>query len=614
MDADSDGGGESSDFSTTNVQEKGVDEGDVVKNDGNYAYIVSKDQGKVFVVDVYPPGSMEIISTIDIEDGNIKELYLSGNKLTILGTKGGSSYYYYRDPYYQSDDDPPAAFVKVFNIDDRREPVLFREDEIEGNFISSRMIDGYFYMIMSRYCSNVENESTLPAPANEIYYADEYDTSYSFIGVSSINVHSRDEVPYGRMMLFGYSSEIYVSTNNVYLTQSKRMSWFEQMEREIDDVVVPILPNREKWLLEGVDNADLTRQEKMSEKDRIIGEYLDNISESQENDFYEKWREGKVNFTKKIAPELEMTAIHRISIQKGYINFKASGEVPGYILNRFSMGEYDSHFRIATTTGHVSRTGVGTAKNHLFVLNMDLETVGNISDIAPGERIYSARFMGKRAYMVTFDKVDPFFVIDVSDPYKPEILGELKIPGYSDYLHPYDENHIIGLGLDTVLAEGGQFSWYQGVKLSMFDVTDFNNPKETSKYIIGDRGTHSIAQRDPHAFLFSLRKNLLVIPIQLYEIDEAKTNVEPNTRGEFTWEGAYVFDVTAEYGFRLKGRITHHDGGFSYNYRSYGYELESIYRSFYISDVLYTVSFSALKASSMDALVEINKVDLPNTE
>jgi uncharacterized secreted protein with C-terminal beta-propeller domain len=369
MDADSDGGGESSDFSTTNVQEKGVDEGDVVKNDGNYAYIVSKDQRKVFVLDVYPPGSMEIISTIDIEDGNIKELYLSGNKLTILGTKGGSSYYYYRDPYYQSDDDPPAAFVKVFNIDDRREPVLFREDEIEGNFISSRMIDGYFYMIMSRYCSNVENESTLPAPANEIYYADEYDTSYSFIGVSSINVHSRDEVPYGRMMLFGYSSEIYVSTNNVYLTQSKRMSWFEQMEREIDDVVVPILPNREKWLLEGVDNADLTRQEKMSEKDRIIGEYLDNISESQENDFYEKWREGKVNFTKKIAPELEMTAIHRISIQRGYINFKASGEVPGYILNRFSMGEYDSHFRIATTTGHVSRTGVGTAKNHLFVLN-----------------------------------------------------------------------------------------------------------------------------------------------------------------------------------------------------------------------------------------------------
>jgi uncharacterized secreted protein with C-terminal beta-propeller domain len=277
------------------------------------------------------------------------------------------------------------------------------------------------------------------------------------------------------------------------------------------------------------------------------------------------------------------------------------------------MDEHEEHFRVATTTGYVWRNGNGSAKNHIYVMDMDMNITGSIKDIAPTEMIYSTRFMGNRAYVVTFKKVDPFFVIDLSDPKEPKILGELKIPGYSDYLHPYDENHVIGLGKET--HDMGTFAWFQGVKLSLFDVTDVENPKELSKFVIGDRGTYSPAQSDPHTFLFSKKNNLLVIPIRLYEINRTQNpNPSPSTHGEFTWEGAYVFNISKEGGINLKGRITHSDDEqvqptYYYNYGSGN----SIKRSFYIKDVLYTCSNNKLKMNSMSDLTEINEVELPGS-
>jgi hypothetical protein len=222
---------------------------------------------------------------------------------------------------------------------------------------------------------------------------------------------------------------------------------------------------------------------------------------------------------------------------------------------------------------------------------------------------------------VTFKKVDPFFFIDLKNPYKPKILGELKIPGYSNYLHPYDEDHLIGIGKETVEAEEGEFAWYQGVKLSLFDVSDVRNPRELSKYIIGDRGTNSEALYDPHAFLFSRNKELLVIPIQLAEIDESKYpgGAPANTHGEYTWCGAYVFDVSTIFGINLRGRITHLDDDELNNDEERYYSYSSFYskrvkRSFYIGDVLYTVSDYMLKANNLNNLNEISTVDLPHEE
>ena len=308
---------------------------------------------------------------------------------------------------------------------------------------------------------------------------------------------------------------------------------------------------------------------------------------------------------------MDETTVYKISIDGGAISYVADGKVPGYVLNQFSMSEHNGYFRIATTTGHVSRGG-GSSKNHVYVLNESLGIVGELEDLAPGERIYSARFMGDRCYLVTFKKVDPLFAIDLSDPNEPRILGKLKIPGYSDYLHPYDENHLIGLGKETVEAEEGDFAWHQGVKISLFDVTNVSHPTELAKIEIGDRGSWSPALEDHKAFLFSRARNLLVIPILVTEIDESARagSIHPSEYGDYVFQGAYVFHISTE-GILVRGRITHLDDLDDLLKSGYWFESEyEVDRSLYIGDVLYTLSQGMVKMNSLFDLSELGTVDI----
>jgi uncharacterized secreted protein with C-terminal beta-propeller domain len=253
------------------------------------------------------------------------------------------------------------------------------------------------------------------------------------------------------------------------------------------------------------------------------------------------------------------------------IEYLVAGDVPGHILNQFSMDEYNGNFRIATTTGEVWN---GNSLNHVYILDSDLKIIGKIEDLAQGEKIYSVRFIGNRGYIVTFKKVDPLFVIDLSSPENPKVLGYLKIPGYSDYLHPYDENHVIGIGKDAIDAseyeKAGRnldFAWYQGVKIALFDITDVENPVEKSKFIIGDRGTDSPALYDHKAFLFDKEKGILVIPITLAEIDRSRytdnSQIPSTAYGESVWQGVYVLNIGLD-GITLKGKISHYDNQSKY--------------------------------------------------
>jgi len=275
------------------------------------------------------------------------------------------------------------------------------------------------------------------------------------------------------------------------------------------------------------------------------------------------------------------------------------------------MDEYQGNFRIATTVGQIARGG-GNASNNIYILDKNLDLTGKIEGIAPGEKIYAARFMGKKGYLVTFKKVDPFFTLDLSDPQNPKIAGQLKIPGYSDYLHPLDENHILGIGKNSIEAEEGGFAWYQGVKMAIFDVSDFENPKELFKTEIGDRGTDSFVLNDHKAFLYDSKKQLLVIPILLAELtaSQRENNLEANTYGEYTFQGAYVYRLNLEDGFKLMGRITHYDDfGKDDGYYYYGDD-KAILRSLFIDNYLYTLSQTTLKVNLLDNLQEVKTITL----
>jgi uncharacterized secreted protein with C-terminal beta-propeller domain len=450
------------------------------------------------------------------------------------------------------------GFINVYDISDRENPVLKRDVTFNGYYLNSRMIGNYVYVIVNNYIYCYDENIELPyissngnvkvVPATEIYYFENFhDYSYDFTTIIAINAQNDEENITSETFLLGTTQNIFVSLGNIYITQT--MATYTQ--KFVQDI----------W-----------------------GGY---------------WDYG-VN---------EKTIIHKISIADGKIEYKSQGEVPGRVLNQFSMDEYQGYLRIATTTGEVWGS---SARNNVYVLNEDLNIVGRLEGLAPGEQIYSARFMGNRAYLVTFKKIDPLFVIDLTNPTNPRALGELEIPGYSDYLHPYDETHVIGIGKDAV--DMGSFAWYQGVKIALFDVSDPENPKEISSYVIGDRGTNSYALDDHRAFLFSRSKNLLVIPISLAEINEEQypDGVPPSAYGEHTWDGAYVFNISTEGGLALKGRITHSDEN-TQPWWYWDYSPNSVKRSLYIENVLYTISDGMIKMNDLADLHAINSIELPSS-
>jgi uncharacterized secreted protein with C-terminal beta-propeller domain len=296
--------------------------------------------------------------------------------------------------------------------------------------------------------------------------------------------------------------------------------------------------------------------------------------------------------------------IHKIGINNGAITYLAKGEVAGYLKNQFAMDEYSGNLRVATTSD-VWTTRGQYEYNNVFVLDGAMKTIGSLTHIAEQEKIYSTRFIGDRLYMVTFKRIDPFFVIDLSTPASPKILGKLKIPGYSDYLHPYDKNHIIGIGKETATTEWGGVST-QGLKLALFDVSDVEHPKQIDTVEIGDSGTDSAALTDHRAFLFDKNKNLLVIPARVVkQIDMPEKYSGDQQR---IWYGAYVFGVTPETGFVLRGTVEHSTSG---GYAWYGSPNE-VKRSLYIGDTLYTLSQKQILANSLSQInTTIATIQLP---
>ena len=443
--------------------------------------------------------------------------------------------------------------IKIYDVTDRESPDLVRDVSVDGQYFGSRMIGDYAYIVISEPVCYYNDEIRLP----EMYLGD------------SVKEIPATEIYYFDVSdsYFGFTTIVAVNTQNAA----------EE-------------PSRETILLGATSNLYVS---------------LNNIYIAVTD-----WGHSSSGS--------ESTSIHRIHIDQGNIGYKASGEIPGRVLDQFSMDEYQGWFRVATTSWEqAGSNGAVVSQNNLYVLDVNLDIVGRLENLAPGESIYSARFMDERCYLVTFKQVDPFFVIDLKDPYNPEVLGVLKITGYSDYLHPYDENHVIGIGKETVAG------LYQGVKISLFDVTDVSQPKEMAKYEIGDRGSDSPVLTDHKALLFDRSKNLLVMPVSVTEIGEGDYPYgrDPSAYGDWVYQGAYVFHISLDDGLQYRGRITHYDSNvdLGYYYPLFPgrivpmpmYDSSSAYavkRSLYIGDVLYTISDMKIKMNSLESLDIIKEI------
>ncbi|MBU4221724.1 MAG: beta-propeller domain-containing protein [Euryarchaeota archaeon] len=599
------------DYSTTNIQVEGVDEADFVKNDGKHIYVLA--QNKLVIVDAFPAAEAETLSTITI-DGRPRDIFVNGDRLIVFTEEDAQVMVFPEYDYRPMPRYTQKTNALVYDISDRKKPVQVSNFSINGNYFQSRMIGDYVYFIVkdSVYFSSgyvdvpVIKRGSVRIMSPDIYYFDNPEQNYVFHTIASVNIKS--EKINAKSFMMGYSDNLYVSENNIYITYRRNlpMLYYEaQREERFYKVVVPNLPIGVQDKIIAIKESDLTSSEKWEKISSILEDTYNNMTENEKQDYSMNVQKAVEEYETKLAQERDITVIQKININKGDIEYRAKGEVPGSLLNQFSMDESGEHFRVATTsqiwTGRESKQ-----YNNVFVMDNELAIEGKLENIAPDERIYSTRFIGNRLYMVTFKRVDPLFVIDLTDPKVPKVLGELKIPGFSDYLHPYDENHIIGVGKETADNEWGGTS-IKGVKLSLFDVSDVNNPKQLDKYEIGASGTDSEALREHKAFLFDRKKNLLVIPIR-----EVTEKPRYDNRGYYiqkVWQGAYVLNITLEDGFKLRGKVSHLD---DYEEQMYYWGSPgAVRRSMYMDDVLYTVSAQKIKMNDLNNLSAIKSIDLP---
>lgn len=470
-----------SDFSTTNVQVQGVDEADIVKTNGNYIFYYRNTENTVSIIDTK---NKEVIKNIEYEDIQPIDMYLNNDKLIVITNYREKETLKLRSGHIYGN----TIRVVEYNISDINSIKTEREVEIEGNLVTSRMINDYVYIVSNKYIYDemLEDEDLLKPTYKDtaigeevkcIEYADiQYfpDTQVnSYMIVSSFNINN--DKPVNIQTYLGNGDNVYASTENLYVTC---------MEYTISNEAKSIAI------------------------------------------MYDSYRND--------------TKVYKFELKNGEINYVADATVPGTVNNQFSMDEYNGYFRIATT--HRSKETEYKNVNNLYVLDESMNLVGQIEDLAPDEKIYSVRYMGDLAYVVTFKQVDPLFVIDLSKPTEPKVLGQLKIPGFSDYLHPYDETHIIGFGKDT--EENGEQVKEKGFKMALFDVSDVSNPKELYSVKIGDIGTYSELLYNHKALLFSKEKNIIAFPITVRE----KQNSSKYYR-KVTFEGAIIYGLSLENGF-----------------------------------------------------------------
>ncbi len=619
-------GGGSDDFSTTNVQVEGVDEADIIKTDGEYIYALVKND--LYIVDAYPASKSKILSKISFKS-RPQDMYLNDGKLVVFGHDNQIRQ---RDFYKEFRRRGNYMFFKVFDMENPKKPKQIRDISLEGNYSNSRMIGEHVYFVTNNYNHYyIEDEPILPRIIEDdvayslncdekgvkciepdVYYFDVPYNSYNFTSVYAINVADKNEKIGEDVYIMSSNQNMYVSQNNIYITYTKHVSEYKLAMEVMKDLVLPRLSakNQEKIAkIEAVDSFILSEDEKMNKITRILEAYSQSLTDDEGDKLEDELEEAMKQKYEDISKELEKTVIHRVAVNKNNLDYEATGDVTGHVLNQFSMDENNGYFRIATTKNrNWSRWGEETREsyNNLYVLDQDLKQVGAVEGLAEGERIYSVRFMQDRAYMVTFKQTDPLFVIDLKSPSNPKVLGELKIPGFSNYLHPYDNETLIGLGKDTKENEWGGVTT-KGVKLSLFDVSDVSKPKEIDTYILGDTGSDSIANHDHKAFLFSLDKNLLSIPVKIREDVSGRRGW-----GKFVFGGAVVFEVDKEEGFKLKGKVDHSDGkeGQRDYWGGYSYYDNTVKRSLYIDDILYTFSNKYLMMNKISDLDEVKKMKL----
>ena len=576
VDDAADAGGSGDNFTTTNIQEAGVDESDVFKSDGEYFYIAQGDT--IRIVHAAPSATLAEVGSITLDE-SVDEFYLFGDKLIVLansysrGNPGFAEIAIW-PPYYLNSD----VTVHEVDISDPANPTLVKSATFDGSLVNSRLTGGRLIMVLT-----IAPE--LPDTALEI-------------GQMTI-----DEVM-PQMRVNGEARDIAVWSD-----------WFHP-------------ENPDGYFMTAVVTLDAADIGTTIGSSAIMAN-AGTIYASTEALYV---TDADYDFDDNLRPQ---TTIHKFGLGESGAAYAATGEVPGRLLNQFSLGEKDGNLRVASNVREafffgfddvvsVGGGNVGVSVdatppdtvdssaaqtieptppfNAVYVLGQDgenLNVIGSVEGIAPGEQLYSARFIGDRGYLVTFVQIDPLFTVDLSDPTAPQIMGELKVPGFSDYLHPFGENYLLGIGKATRVSEFGGIV-QAGLQLSLFDVSDLANPTAIQQITVGDAGSSADVSYDHKAFALLADQGLLALPASVY------TLLSPSSFAYETFEGVLAFQIDPATGFTPLGRL-------DYVADSYGYWYGNR-RAAFIGDTLYAVSPQGVRRAALDDLETSEDVVFPQVD
>ena len=522
------------DYSDTNNQVEGVQEADIIKTDGEYIYAAV--DGDVYLLRENG-GNPEILSKIEKKAGTeldekdgaheaeeyVNNIYVTETRLVLM--KYTVDYSTYEDAVAE-DVAIAGCYVgqgtytaAVYDIADRSHPVLLNELGQSGTLISSRMVGDILYLVYSYYVPGEIDETDPSTYVPALYLGD-----------------AKTEVAADDIMLLGE-------------------------------------PGAAQYLT--VSSIDVGSPAEFLDTQSILGCGSDIYCNSETLVVALTTMEETNDVSK------DKTELFRFSLKDGAVTMESQGSVPGYVLNQFSMDEYNGYFRIVTTenvTHYFNEGGIASAeqektRNHLFVLDESMNIVGSIEDLARGESIYSARFMGDTGYFVTYRQVDPLFTVDLSTPSEPKILSELKVPGFSNYLHPFGDGLLLGFGQNSD-EESGEI---QGLKLSMFDTSDPAAVAEKHSELLGEKYMWSNAIGNHKAILVDSEKNLIGFPA----------------------ENEYMlYSYSPKSGFQKFTQLTLEADGPG--------DMDYDLRGFYVDDVFYLYSPSGLAAFSMEDFSRIS--------
>ncbi len=523
-------------YGKTNTQVSGIDEGDIIKNDGKYIYTVAKN--KVYIVDAE---SMKLTAVIsDFAKGdytvktelNIDEIYVQGDILAVTATE--QEYYpnsnVYNGPniaddwYYPIDTSKSKVYIAFYDISDRTKPTIKAKHTQSGIYQDSRLVDDILYTV-AYYTVDVSHNKTedqiktecVPKidgkriDAENIMFTSDYnDDIKSYVVVSSFDLNNKSENNSSYACL-GDVDNIYMSRERLYIVST------------------------------GYDTL---------------------ISDSNLGSGY-------------------LTVISALKLDSGKISYEAEGSVSGRINDQYNMDEYNGYFRIVTTDFKEEKNDVIDISS-IYVLNNDLNVVGKLVDIAENEAVESVRFMKDTAYIVTFKNTDPLFIADLSDPTSPKITGKVKLPGFSSYLHPINDSYLVGIGYD---GDEESAKW-DTVKITLFDVSDPKNPKVADEYVI-DKAECDI-NYDPKAFVYYPEKELMGIPVAVYDTD-LKSHC------------AYYY-LSLEDGKIYEKAVLNH------GFNKYDASFADFFRGTYISDTAYTVTEKGICSFNIDTADKLGEL------